>query len=97
MREKKTSSSPYLFPSDSKQGHLLEVRKTFASILEEAKITGVRLHDLRRTHASMLINSGASIFDVKTILGHEDIRSTQIYARLATSSLARKDFGAPKS
>jgi site-specific recombinase XerD len=39
--------------------------------------------------ASHLINSGASIYEVKEILGHQDLKSTQVYARLATSSIAR--------
>jgi integrase len=79
----------WVFPSKSKCGHLLEIRRTFASILKQANITEFRLHDVRRTMASHLINSGASIYEVKEILGHQDLRSTQVYARLATESIAR--------
>lgn len=89
MLEGRNQASGWLFPSRSKEGHMLSVRKTFARIVKEAKLPEFRLHDLRRTHASLLINAGASLYEVKDILGHEDIRSTQIYAKLSTSSLAK--------
>jgi site-specific recombinase XerD len=89
MKNERNQHIDWVFPSDSKAGHLLEIRKTFLSILEQAEITEFRLHDVRRTMASHLINSGASIYEVKEILGHQDLRSTQVYARLATSSIAR--------
>lgn len=30
----------------------------------------------------MLISKGASIYDVKELLGHRDVKVTQVYARL---------------
>ena len=89
MHEQRDKSVDWVFPSDSATGHLQEVRRTFSRILKMAKIHEFRLHDCRRTHASILINAGASLYEVKDILGHQDLRSTQVYARLATSSLAR--------
>jgi site-specific recombinase XerD len=87
--EKTRSSSPFLFPSDSAKGHLLEVRGTFARIIKEAGIDNFRGHDLRRTNASILINGGARLEDVRVALGHADIRSTLIYARLSRDSMAK--------
>jgi integrase len=87
--EKARSSSPFLFPSNSAKGHLLEVRRTFARIIKEAGIDNLRGHDLRRTNASLLINGGARLEDVRVALGHEDIRSTLIYARLSRGSMAK--------
>ena len=79
----------WVFPSHSKSGHLEDVRRTFKTILEKAEITDFRLHDLRRTAASYMINSGASLQEVKEVLGHSDLRSTQVYARLSTRSMAK--------
>jgi len=87
--EKTRTSSPYLFPSSSSKGHLLELRRSFASIVKEAGISNLRLHDLRRTNASILLNGGARLEDVRVAMGHEDIRSTLIYARLSTDSMAK--------
>lgn len=39
-------------------------------------------HVARHTFATMLINKGASIYDVKELLGHCDVKVTQIYAHL---------------
>jgi integrase len=87
--EKDRSSSPFLFPSNSSKGHLLEVRRTFARIIKEAGIDNFRGHDLRRTNASLLINGGARLEDVRVALGHESVKSTIIYARLSADSMAK--------
>ncbi len=88
MHEERTSS-PFLFPSGSAKGHLLEIRRSFSRTIKEAGIDNLRGHDLRRTNASLLINGGASLAEVKEALGHQDIRSTLIYARLSTASMAK--------
>lgn len=89
MEKSRSASSPFLFPSNSSKGHLLEVRRTFARIIKDAGIDDFRGHDLRRTNASILINGGASLAEVKSALGHTDVRSTLVYARLSTASMAR--------
>lgn len=87
--EKTRSTSPFLFPSNSSKGHLLEVRRTFARVIKEAGIDDFRGHDLRRTNASILINGGAGLADVREALGHANIQTTLTYARLSTASMAR--------
>jgi integrase len=89
MYRERTSESDWVFPSASKSGHLQEVRKTFTRITQEAGIEGLRLHDLRRSFASILINQGVSIYEVRDLLGHRDVRTTQIYARLGTQTLQK--------
>lgn len=42
-------------------------------------------HIGRHTFATMLISKGASIYDVKELLGHQDIKVTQVYAHLLDS------------
>ena len=41
-----------------------------------------RLHDLRHTAATFMLSSGVSLPVVQKILGHSDIRTTQIYAQV---------------
>lgn len=40
-------------------------------------------HTGRHTFATMLINKGASIYDIKELLGHGDVKVTQVYTHLS--------------
>jgi integrase len=51
-----------------------------------AGLAGLRFHDLRHTCAALAIERGAHPFHIKTLLGHEDIRTTlNIYGHLFPS------------
>ena len=41
-----------------------------------ADVKKIRVHDLRHSHASLLINNGANIKAVSERLGHDDIKTT---------------------
>lgn len=47
----------------------------------------LKFHSLRHTFATWLVQSGASIYEIQKLLGHSDIKTTQIYAHLAASEL----------
>jgi integrase len=47
----------------------------------------VRVHDLRHSFASFLVNAGRSLYEVQKILGHTQIKTTQRYAHLSQESL----------
>ena len=53
-----------------------------------AGLPDVRIHDLRHTYASLLINQGVSLYEVQTLLGHSNATMTQRYAHLMPSRLA---------
>lgn len=48
-----------------------------------AKAAGFRLHDLRHSTASLLLNSGATLEIVGQVLGHSSLQTTRRYAHLA--------------
>lgn len=52
-----------------------------------AGLADVRIHDLRHSFASFLINGGRSLYEVQKILGHTQISTTQRYAHLGQDSL----------
>ena len=47
----------------------------------------VRMHDLRHSFASFLVNAGRSLYEVQKILGHTQIKTTQRYAHLSQDTL----------
>lgn len=60
--------------------------KKIKAIAEKANLKRIRVHDLRHSHASMLINLGFSALMVKERLGHQNIETTlETYSHLYTS------------
>jgi site-specific recombinase XerD len=54
---------------------------------KNAGLADVRLHDLRHSFASLLINSGRTLYEVQHILGHTQVKTTQRYAHLSQDTL----------
>lgn len=50
-------------------------------------LADVRIHDLRHSFASALVNRGMTLYDVKEVLGHSNIATTQRYAHLSSERL----------
>jgi len=64
------------------------VSKQFKKVVREAGLMeNIHFHTLRHSFASRLIQKGVSLFVVKELLGHEDIKTTQIYSHLQTQDL----------
>lgn len=60
---------------------------TWDRVRQRAGLGDVRLHDLRHSFASTLVNAGVSLYEVQHLLGHAKIATTQRYAHLAQSKL----------
>lgn len=79
------SESEWVFPARKgaiKTLHMTEPKVGWNALLKRAKLTDFRLHDLRRTLASFMVDSGASLHIVGTALGHTSPSATAVYARL---------------
>ena len=58
------------------------------TILREAGVREVRVHDMRHTAGTLLVAQGVHIRAVQEILGHSDVRTTQGYTHIG-SEVAR--------
>ncbi|MEQ8508490.1 MAG: site-specific integrase [Rhodospirillaceae bacterium] len=77
------AGSEYVLPSVTTDGPLVGLQKAWERIRVKAKLSDVRLHDLRHSFASVAVGAGNSLYIVGRILGHKDSRTTEIYAHLA--------------
>jgi integrase len=66
------------------------VRRRLRKAAKKAGIFGLRVHDLRHSWASRAISGGVNIFAVKTILGHSNLSTTQIYVHSTSAELSKE-------
>jgi len=74
--------SDWVFPSHGSSGHFAEPKSSWKRILARAKISDLRIHDIRRTLGSYQAISGASLQIIGKSLGHKTGQATEIYSRI---------------
>ncbi len=81
------SESPYIFPSPATGRPSPSLYFPWQRIRVRAGLADLRLHDLRHSFASFLVNRGVSLYVVQGLLGHAHTRYTQRYAHLTSETL----------
>ncbi len=78
----------FIFPSPVTGRPSASLHFPWTRIRKRVRLMGFRLHDLRHSFASFLVNKGVSIYVVQGLLGHANVRATQRYAHLANETLS---------
>lgn len=75
-------AKPFVF-GETRSLPITSVQKVFEEGIKKSGVPRIRIHDLRHSHATMLINNGVNIVAVSRRLGHSDINITlKVYSHL---------------
>ena len=80
---------PYVFANPNTQQPYVAIYYSWHTARKHAGLADVRLHDLRHSFASFLVNAGCSLYEVQKLLGHSSAKMTQRYSHLSQPSLLR--------
>jgi integrase len=72
---------------NEKGKRIQNVHNGFKAAYGRAKLADLRVHDLRHTCASWLVQAGVPLLEVSKLLGHSTIETTERYAHLAPENL----------
>lgn len=87
------AGSPFVFPSHRPGLPMGNPTRAWQRVLERAGIGNdsqgnpFRIHDLRHTHISYIVQLGGSLYEASKLAGHSDQKMTTRYAHLANSRL----------
>jgi site-specific recombinase XerD len=84
------NSKTYVFEKDGVPIYPDFITKNFKKCIKRANLNPkLKFHSLRHTFASWLVQKGASIYEVSKLLGHSNIKTTEIYAHLSTENFRK--------
>jgi len=78
---------PFVVPNPQTRLPYKSIYCSWNTTRKEAGLPEVRMHDLRHSMASNMVNSGRSIYEVAKVLGHTQLKTTQRYSHLSQETL----------
>ena len=78
---------PYVLPNPHTRQPFTGIHYSWDTARKKAGLPDVRMHDLRHTLASNLVNAGLSLYVVSRALGHANTQMAERYAHLADNTL----------
>jgi integrase len=82
-------SGAYVIAGTSAEKPRSDLKKPWRAVSKRARLEGVRIHDLRHTHASVGAGAGLGLPIIGKLLGHTQSATTQRYAHLDNDPLKR--------
>lgn len=83
----KVAHCEWAFANPVTQKPYVSIFWAWDSARKKANLADVRMHDLRHSTASFLVNAGRTLYEVQHILGHSQVKTTQRYAHLNNDTL----------
>lgn len=83
----RVKDNPWVFPSKTGKP-FVSIKRCWATAIDKAGLPGLRIHDLRHSAASFMLNAGIDLFAVGRVLGHKDHKSTMRYGHTSDARLA---------
>lgn len=87
LKEKSDPTIEHIFANPHTGKPFVSIFYSWDTARTEAGLPELRIHDLRHSFASFLVNAGRSLYEVQELLGHTDIRTTSRYAHLSRERL----------
>ncbi len=87
LKARAGNGSDWVFPNPKTGLPMQHFHNTWDRIRKNADLPDLRIHDIRHSFASFLINSGHSLYEIQKLLGHADISTTQRYSHLMKTTL----------
>lgn len=88
-RRKQATMGRYVF-ADRDGGPRKHHHSSWRKAFNRAGLHDCTIHTIRHTTATRLVQNGLSIYEVQTVLGHADAKTTMRYAHLEQASVTRK-------
>lgn len=79
--------NPWVIPNYRTGKPFQSIFVSWDTARKKAGLHDLRIHDLRHSFASALVNKGVPIYDVQKLLGHQDVKTTERYAHLSMDRL----------
>lgn len=87
LQEEYRNSNDWVFPNPKTGKPFKSIFNAWNTARIKAGLRDLRIHDLRHSFASSLVNQGVPIYDVQKLLGHQSIKTTERYSHLSQDRL----------
>ncbi len=88
IKPKDAALTDLVFPSRITGERLTNVKRAWGEVVKASKLPKDFVwHGLRHTFATALVDKGVSLYAIKELLGHANIKTTEIYARNKATAL----------
>lgn len=90
LHQERDVESPWVFPADTKSGHIEDPKRPWNTLLKVAGVSNLRRHDFRHQYATEALEEGIAPKVASDITGHAEELVTQRYYQVTRAAVAQK-------